>query len=763
MIFPNRIRQLGVFIPPGSSSSANSPHNIKVAKLVLKPASPSISNKAIKTVNKPSSPQRREASTVVARSQTAPDSLRLNNRNKSAEAHLEPQVKHQQTVELEKKTRKAEKERKALSQQQPVEASPSHKSSAMDEAMRIEAREYIKKQREKRKLEVKKEVDKSFVIKQRLDELRKTTRNVIKKKGKSQVKISPPKNYYSMSSVHIKEIKVLRLKPMNGRQNKSPEKVSFIDMDDQKLRAPGVENMEASNVIEISPEKLMSPASPVKKISSPMRKLLTPTRKQFSPIRKPSSPVKKPAIPLQIQNSHTIAKPAVAQPARPSSAKENKKPYDDLKLKVPDVKLSMLTMNRSEVPAYKSILQPQVKIPFWLENTAIQPYPYNFIWAVRKKLEAYNSADERQRKAREKRQNNFETPHIKNGNKLKKGRKLPDFTMKHNDTKDELQRPTIASDSDSSETSMEREANTISEISSIKSDLALVKSRSQEKERSNGDDTTISESIFQSLKDEVFIGKNRESINSEFDRTSFGKKVVALPENSPNTSEKRENFLSSTKLPLVHPAAQNDLDSNKHNQKKEEEYQKMLSAFNQSLSHVIQVNGMLSKVLSSKSSSLASQTTSGTIKNYSSSFENNVESEVQKTLTESNISEMIENLVQKSRPAPPPAVPRSDSNSSIDTFIEDSKSTALPHNVEDIIEDPPIIYNEPAQEVSSSTTKVTTSTTEIVQLKLNHEKKEEYETTLNESKFINMFKNNESENSFNITLADNNASFGMVS
>ena len=623
----------------------------------------------------------------------------------------------------------------------PIVESRSNKT-VMDEATRKEARDFMKKQREKRKLEIKKEVDESYVIKQRLDELRKTTKIVITKKPKKtvQLKISPPRDF-SFSDFKMKEIKVLKLKPLTGKGKINPvAKSSKVE--------PVAEIVRSS--FEMSPGK---------NIPEVMK---TP--------QKSVSPMKKPKSPLQLQNQ-TSVRLMSQRPSRPSSSKENKKPLDDMKLKVPDVKLSMSMLNKTELMPSS---YPPTKIPFWLQNSGVQPYPYNFIWAVRKKLEAYTTADEAKRANKSHGAMNMETPRLRKFNKTKKGRKLNEFPG--DDTGHELHRPIITDSSDTNMTSLEQElaseANTISEISSIKSDMALLKSKSQDRDakQDDDDDTTISESIFQSLKEDIFVGKNRESVNSEFSRSSFDKKIVELmPENvSPNTSEKRNNFLSSTMLPKNVPtkklevAPSNDLDNNKTSQKKEEDYQKMLQAFQKSLSHVIEVNQKLTTVLSSKSS-IASSQTSGTIKNYSSSFENIVESEAQKTSSNSNISEMIEHLVQHSKP-PRPADPLSESNSSIKTFIEDSKSTTLKPEAGDVIEDPPIIFNEPAQEFSSSSTKVTattTTTTKIVQQKISIEKKEEQENTLNESKLLNMFRHSESETSFNI--ADNNASFGMVS
>jgi hypothetical protein len=284
--------------------------------------------------------------------------------------------KYQETVELEMAMKKAEKEKKALNEIAVVN------KSKIDEATRNQAREYMKKQREKRKLETKKEVDSSFVIKQRLDELRKTTRNVISKKSKVKgLKISPPNEYYSMNNKNMKEIKVLRLKPMIGRKESPVRDEGKIE--EEKI----VKESEAFQ--ESSPEKLSSPE------------------------KKAPNPVKKPV-------KFFREKPSIKEK---SSTKENLKPREEsLKLKVPNVKLSMSTINRTEI-GHQNYLKPQ--IPFWLQDTAVQPYPYNFIWAVRKKLEAYTSADAAKKLASQKTQAlmNFETPKVKQNHK--KSRKFP--------------------------------------------------------------------------------------------------------------------------------------------------------------------------------------------------------------------------------------------------------------------------------------------------------------------------------------------------
>ena len=255
----------------------------------------SISNK---TIIKPSSPQKN-----IEKFRTQSPN-RPQNRKVELDDHKLLMKKYQETVELEMKTLRTGREKKALNeaQQQKVTSvaeSSGHKSTAIDEATRQEAREYMKKQREKRKLEVKKEVDKSFVIQQRLDELRKTTRNVIAKKPKPKknpIKVSPALEYYSMNNRHMKEIKILKLKPMSAK--KSPKVV-------EETVVKPLEISTEKTFEESSPEK---PPSPVKKSTflekNLVNKVLEP--KLFNQGKKI----------LQLQNRVVHKKPEVFQHSR---------------------------------------------------------------------------------------------------------------------------------------------------------------------------------------------------------------------------------------------------------------------------------------------------------------------------------------------------------------------------------------------------------------------------------------------------------------
>lgn len=608
--------------------------------------------------------------------------------------------KHQENFELEEPTQKQK--------EKPQSAAdiPRHKSNIMDEAARIETREFMKRQREKRKLVTSKtEIDKTIVIKKRLDELRRTTQNVIQnpKKKNSQKKISPPKDFYSANSIRMKDIKVLRLKATPRSQASLKELKLSVEKITNDQRPIGVSPMAISSPNQhLSPQKKASP--------SLMRKAVMQANKPLPP--------RNLQILSQTEKVNHHVPEASQKHSRPSSSKENKRPID-IKLKVPDLKLSMSSLNRTELPP--AVFQQ--KIPFWLQNTSIQPFPYNFIFAVRKKLEAYTSAEEAKPpiQQRAKVGSTFDTPHLKtNGQLLKKGRIFLE-RIQADETEFKLKQISLTDDSAAIvkfvEHELNSEANTISEISSIKSDPAQVKSKSYQTKNDH----------FRSPKDDTF--------NSDVFTSSLEKKRI--------------NFLSSTLQTDMNNA--NDLDKNKLNEEYEEgmKYQNMLTAFNKSLKNVIEVNQIISKssetVISSKPS-----------ENYTSSFENNPDSEeTQKPSDE--ISEVVENFVKSQ-----PAVRRtaeliSESNSSIKTFIEDSKSiTFKPNKVEyDAIEDPPIIYEEQAvQEFSSSSTKLTA--TMIVHQKLAYENEE---NTLNESMLLNMF--SEAEVSFNIV--HNNESFGMVS
>lgn len=667
------------------------------------------------------------------------------------------------------------------------------------EAGRQAARNFMKHQKEKRKVEKKiKDVDHSSIIKQRLENLKKNTQQAINNKPrKPQIPEGPSiREQYSLNNFNIKEVKVLKLKK---DVNTKPELVDMNNVNVLKLNQP--DPLKDFNFGKIGILRKMDEYDEQRIFYSPLK-----IQNQSSSNQNSSSPAKVPSL------------------------KENKDPEDDLKLIVPDVKLTL--SNRTDNSAISvqqntSQNQPQ-PIPFWLRNT-IRPCPYNFIMAVRKKLESVTTEQSRiddynsMRKSKKAETlSNFQTPQSHFTNNVKKMElkmKFPEFMTKNfMEESLILQRPTLNDDSEmnvnnTSIVDLEQlsEANTISEISSIKSDIVSGKSLSnhdiQLHHKHSDRKDSISDSILMNLEPN-YIQKTRERFSSTFVGTSFDQNNVnhkfSPNQVSPNTSEKRNNFLSSTKIQdkmlqkvVEVPEATKNFEKNNLNEDKDQEYQKMLLAFNKSLSHVMEVNQMLSSVLTSRlSSSVVSSKTQSITSNsiipteesiktqssrkkstnddYSSTFEKNLETEMdQRTTVDSNISEMIENLVQSSAPQRMEQVEIVNvSRSSSGTLLNETVELEDETSILKLIENQTIIPIEQHNDFSATTTRVTTTTTttEILHQNISHNESElavkdyneDQENTINESKLLDMFKFSESEMSLNGTVVEKNCSFASI-
>lgn len=667
------------------------------------------------------------------------------------------------------------------------------------EAGRQAARNFMKNQKEKRKVEKKiKDVDHSSIIKQRLEDLKKNTQQAINNKPrKPQVPEGPSiREQYSLNNFNIKEVKVLKLKK---DVNTKPEPVA--DMKNVNvLKSNQPDSLKDFNFGKIGILRKMDENDEQRIFYSP----------------------------LKIQN-RSSSNQNTSSPAKVPSLKENKDPEDDLKLIVPDVKLTL--SNRTDTSARSvqqntSQNQPQ-PIPFWLRNS-IRPCPYNFIMAVRKKLESVTTEQSRvddynsMRKSKKAETlSHFQTPQSHFNNNVKKMEskmKFPEFMTKNfMEESPILQIPTLNDDSEmnvnnTSIVDLEQlsEANTISEISSIKSDIVSGKSLSnhdiQLHHKQSDRKDSISDSILMNLEPN-YIKKTRERFSSTFVGTSFDQNIVnqKLSPNqvSPNTSEKRNNFLSSTKMEdikLQKVLEVPEVRKNNFNEDKDQEYQKMLLAFNKSLSHVMEVNQMLSSVLSSRLSKTSSSVVSSKIQSitsnsiipteesvrtqssrkkstyddYSSTFEKNLETEMdQRTTVDSNISEMIENLVQSSAPQRMEHVEIVNvSRSSSGTLLNETVELEDETSIMKLIENQTIIPNEQHNDFSATTTRVTTTTTttEILHKNISHNESElavkdyneDQENTINESKLLDMFKFSESEMSLNGTVVEKNCSFASI-
>lgn len=684
-------------------------------------------------------------------------------------------------------------------EEQVKESNSENLQRIMDiEAGRQAARNFMKHQKEKRKVEKKiKDVDHSSIIKQRLEDLKKNTQQAINNKPRKPLipERQSIREQYSLNNFNIKEVKVLKLK---RDENSKPEPVA----DKKEKNVKVLKLNQPDSLKDFNLDKI-----------GILRKLDEHEEQRVF------------YSPLKIQNRSNTQN--TSSPAKVPSSKENKNPEDDLKLIVPDVKLTL--SNRTDYSATSvqhnaTQNQPQ-PIPFWLRNT-IRPCPYNFIMAVRKKLESVTTEQSRIDDYNSMRKNkkaetfsNFQTPQshfTSNVKKMELKTKFPEFMTKNfMEESLILQRPTINDDSvtnvnNTSIVDLEQlsEANTISEISSIKSDIVSGKSLSNhdiEHHKNSDRKNSISDSILMNLEPN-YIKKTRERFSTTFVGTSFDQNNVnqKLSPNqvSPNTSEKRNNFLSSTKA-LQKIVEVPEVKKNNLNDEKDQEYQKMLLAFNKSLSHVMEVNQMLSSVLTSRlsktSSSVTSSKTQSIISNsiipteesdktlmnsssrrkstndgYSSTFEKNLDTEMDpKTTVDSNISEMIENLVQSSAPQRMDQVEFVNvSRSSSGTLLNETVELQDETSIIKLIQDQTIIPIEQHNDFSATTTRVTTTTTttEILHKNISHNESElavkdyneDQENTINESKLLDMFKFSESEMSLNGTVVEKNCSFASI-
>uniref|UniRef100_A0A182F1N3 CAP-Gly domain-containing protein n=1 Tax=Anopheles albimanus TaxID=7167 RepID=A0A182F1N3_ANOAL len=294
----------------------------------------------------------------------------------------------------------------------------------------------------------------------------------------------------------------------------------------------------------------------------------------------------------------------------------------ELKLDVPDVTLiPSNTMKTSSPPQEKNesntnidnVLQDhneqdhhRIKsIPPWLKQSLQQPDPYPFIVAVRKKLEAVRNVNgDEDKKATHKQYPEQLTPR-----EVIKPRTNAYLDIIHSVpsiAKQEQQRKTIAPSAINNEgsaistnISVQGESNTSSEISSIKSDAVFplppllsstkVESYSDKFDRhptpTSGPVSPLSVEKISGLK--ITTDPNRPEIV----RTSQRQEEETLKENIP---------------PELPAADEPHITEHSNRSQRELDYQRMLDAFNRSLTHVIEVNQQLYSALKKPPSPLRS-------------------------------------------------------------------------------------------------------------------------------------------------------------
>lgn len=276
--------------------------------------------------------------------------------------------------------------------------------------------------------------------------------------------------------------------------------------------------------------------------------------------------------------------------------------------------------------------QPSKPIPPWLKHTLIQPDPYPFIVAVRKKLEAAcNRPDE--------------LP-VTGKSRASKSSKRCDEYLKTLKSVPYIRKPSKAGGRDetphniSSISHQSSVPNTTSDISSIRSDFVLsLPPLSSTKIDTNATSNSVHQpqvvsplsverisnlkiTAADSSLEKVNFTRGDDMPNADLipDRVSFSARhVVDLDQSqiSVNTSEKQRNFLHNS----------SQAENTTH------EYQRMLEAFNRSLSQVIEVNQQLYSTLSVKirdemtqttpvpATSAVSTTANGSSSNYTDDFE----------------------------------------------------------------------------------------------------------------------------------------------
>uniref|UniRef100_A0A182M0R9 CAP-Gly domain-containing protein n=1 Tax=Anopheles culicifacies TaxID=139723 RepID=A0A182M0R9_9DIPT len=340
----------------------------------------------------------------------------------------------------------------------------------------------------------------------------------------------------------------------------------------------------------------------------------------------PQSPMK------DFANPHTVSMPPnrskvnaqlIVINAEQDIAESTKEAEKELELQVPDVMLvpanaSTLPVNQhpesAVVPAKvednsTSIIPqslPVKSIPPWLKQSLRQPDPYPFILAVRKKLEAVQNVREERNKPTNNQEQNIMQQMSKSrcNSYMNEIESVPFIKKKqstdnrHTETNVPNKRQFSAVHDDGGSSivtiiSPFASPNTTSEISSIKSDIAL------------GPLPPLLSSTKIEIPAGPFCSTTSAGPISPLSVDKISQMKVATPSTmkSPNrTIEVKSNQIRKEERPLSPPrqhiAVQQSLNmSHIDRSQKELEYQRLLESFNRSLTHVIEVNQQLYSAL----------------------------------------------------------------------------------------------------------------------------------------------------------------------
>ncbi|XP_052895960.1 uncharacterized protein LOC128303141 [Anopheles moucheti] len=334
------------------------------------------------------------------------------------------------------------------------------------------------------------------------------------------------------------------------------------------------------------------------------------------------SPLKELQAVLKPPNKAKVNAQLIVINADQDTAEPTKEAEKELKLQVPDVMLvptnatalpvkqqheSIVISSNSEENSAPPIPQslPVKSIPPWLKQSLRQPDPYPFILAVRKKLEAVqNVREEKNKPTNNQEQNKMQQISSSRYNSYMNEIESVPFIRKKSaagrqaeeNALNKRQLSTARGEGSSIVTKISpcSSPNTTSEISSIRSDIALPLPP-----------------LLSSTKIEIPIGSYGASKTSgaisplSVERISHLK--IASPAGStirsPNHSadEKSQEIKKDVKARSsspTRPHAQQSLNvSHMDRSQKEFEYQRLLESFNRSLTHVIEVNQQLYSAL----------------------------------------------------------------------------------------------------------------------------------------------------------------------
>ncbi|XP_065081061.1 centrosome-associated protein 350-like [Ochlerotatus camptorhynchus] len=475
------------------------------------------------------------------------------------------------------------------------------------------AREFIKEQQAKRKQEKKAttpQMSDKDLIKKRLEDLKKNTQVLVSKNVQKTRKRS-----FSASGASSQKSGNAPLKAVES--NKLPPTKTL-------KKSSSISSLKTVAVVSTKSDSAKSSAGSreSRRRSSLLKANLS---EHMGIMRKPDAVALEEVMmsPLRIRTPpRPVHHPEVITPVRPVEPNESIRNVQEksvsaieqeLKLDVPEVKLVPdSTVKHHEPPSVeKKEFKP---VPPWLKHTLLQPDPYPFIMAVRKKLEAIRNLNQNQTAHPDesviprKHEETVKRSETANSQKcLEYLETLKSVPYVH--------KPSESDQNISSVSLQHSDSNTTSEISSIKSDFILplpplsstkfdsTQPATRETHHPKvGPISPLSMDRISNLKITANSSTLERSINfhrgdhmpgSDLipDRISFNNRNVhdlRQSQLSLNTSEKQRDFLQK---PLEKST-------------KELEYQKMLEAFNRSLTQVIEVNQQLYSALNKPPESL---------------------------------------------------------------------------------------------------------------------------------------------------------------